>query len=241
MVSASVHADTYQAWPSPSSCRVTAGPPAAGPPAYQTTGLAPVSLTASVQVCAHPPASASPSSQVSLTRSPARSGSHSSTVTPSKNVRGPAYGEAMSVTVAGQDLENDRRELTGYCYRMLGSAFEADDAVQETMLRAWRGSTPSRGGPALRSWLYRIATNVCLDMLRGEQRRALPMDLGPASPPVESLLRPRPAEDPWVTPIPRRRFCPSTATRLRSPPSATRSGSRSSPHCSTCPPGSGPR
>ena len=80
----------------------------------------------------------------------------------------------MSVTVPEQDLELHRRELTGYCYRMLGSAFEADDAVQETMLRAWRGSDSFEGRSSLRSWLYRIATNVCLDMLRGEKRRALP-------------------------------------------------------------------
>src|ERR1700678_4403735 len=100
------------------------------------------------------------------------------------------------------DLETYRRELTGYCYRMLGSAFEAEDAVRETMLRAWKGSEGFEGRASLRSWLYRIATNVCLDALRGEKRRALPMDLGPSSPPVESLLRPGPAEDIWVTPIP---------------------------------------
>jgi RNA polymerase sigma-70 factor (ECF subfamily) len=100
------------------------------------------------------------------------------------------------------DLEVHRRELTGYCYRMLGSAFEADDAVQETMLRAWKSADGFEGRASLRSWLYRIATNVCLDALRGEKRRALPMDLGPASPPIESLLRPWPAEDIWVTPIP---------------------------------------
>jgi hypothetical protein len=89
VVAASVHADTYQAWPSPSSYRVTAGPPAAGPLAYETTGLAPASLTASVQISAQPAASASLSSQVSLTRSPARSGSHSSTVTPSTSRSAP--------------------------------------------------------------------------------------------------------------------------------------------------------
>jgi len=85
---------------------------------------------------------------------------------------------------------------------MLGSAFEADDAVQETMLRAWKAAEGFEGRSSLRSWLYRIATNVCLDALRGEKRRALPMDLGPASPPAESHLRPWPAEDLWVTPIP---------------------------------------
>src|SRR5215470_7085875 len=110
--------------------------------------------------------------------------------------------------VSPDTLEQYRRELTGYCYRMLGSGFEADDAVQETMLRAWKAADGFEGRSSLRSWLYRIATNVCLDTLRGEKRRALPMDLGPASPPVESLLRPRPAEDFWVTPIPDARVVP---------------------------------
>src|SRR5215469_7517902 len=115
---------------------------------------------------------------------------------------------SVPVIVAQQDLEIYRRELTGYCYRMLGSAFEADDAVQETMLRAWKAVDSFEGRASMRSWLYRIATNVCLDALRGEKRRALPMDLGPASPPVESLLRPFPAEDLWVTPVPDARVVP---------------------------------
>ena len=114
----------------------------------------------------------------------------------------------MSVTVAGQDLELYRRELTGYCYRMLGSAFEADDAVQETMLRAWKNADGFEGRASVRSWIYKIATNVCLDALRGEKRRALPMDLGPSSPPLESLLRPWPSEDIWVTPIPDAKVMP---------------------------------
>ena len=96
------------------------------------------------------------------------------------------------MTATTDDLEFYRRELTGYCYRMLGSAFEADDAVQETMLRAWKAAEGFEGRSSLRSWLYRIATNVCLDALRGEKRRALPMDLGPASPPLKSYLRPSP-------------------------------------------------
>src|SRR4030081_2118764 len=79
-------------------------------------------------------------------------------------------------------LEEYRSELIGYCYRMLGSPFEAEDAVQETMLRAWRGFERFEGRPAVRSWIYRIATNVCLDMLDGRQRRARPMEMGPSSP-----------------------------------------------------------
>src|SRR5688500_12721735 len=82
--------------------------------------------------------------------------------------------------VRPDDLEQYRRELTGYCYRMLGSGFEAEDAVQETMVRAWRGMDSFEGRSAMRSWLYRIATNVCLDMLRGRQRRARPMEMGPS-------------------------------------------------------------
>src|SRR6185295_12382715 len=80
-----------------------------------------------------------------------------------------------------RELEAHRRELTGYCYRMLGSGFEAEDAVQETMVRAWRHLGDFEGRSSVRSWLYRIATNVCLDMLRGRQRRARPMELGPPS------------------------------------------------------------
>jgi len=107
---------------------------------------------------------------------------------------------APVIGVSSDLLEEYRRELTGYCYRMLGSGFEADDAVQETLLRAWRAADSFEGRSSVRSWLYRIATNICLDMLRGRQRRALPMDLGPASAPVESLLgAPRP-DDIWVSP-----------------------------------------
>ena len=103
--------------------------------------------------------------------------------------------------VSPDNLEQYRRELTGYCYRMLGSGFEADDAVQETMLRAWRAADGFEGRSSVRSWLYRIATNICLDMLRGRQRRALPIDLGPASPPVEAMLGDWHPDDVWISPI----------------------------------------
>jgi RNA polymerase sigma-70 factor (ECF subfamily) len=108
---------------------------------------------------------------------------------------------AVRAPLAPSDLELFRRELTGYCYRMLGSGFEAEDAVQETMVRAWRSAEGFEGRSSVRSWLYRIATNVCIDMHRQVQRRARPMEMGPASPPEESLLGPLLPEATWVTPI----------------------------------------
>jgi RNA polymerase sigma-70 factor, ECF subfamily len=99
------------------------------------------------------------------------------------------------------DLEQYRVELTAYCYRMLGSAFEAEDAVQETLIRGWRAIDRFEGRAALRTWLYRIATNVCFDTLKGRQRRARPMDLGPASTFNTPLPAPLP-EITWVEPIP---------------------------------------
>jgi RNA polymerase sigma-70 factor, ECF subfamily len=104
-------------------------------------------------------------------------------------------------------LEQHRSELTGYCYRMLGSAFEAEDAVQETLVRAWRSFDRFEGRAALRSWLYRIATNVCLDMLTGRERRALPMDLGPAREPEAANLNTLP-EVTWIEPMPDSRIVP---------------------------------
>jgi len=98
-------------------------------------------------------------------------------------------------------LEQHRSELTAYSYRMLGSPFEAEDAVQETMIRAWRAYDRFEGRAALRSWLYRIATNVCLDMLNGRERRARPMDLGPAREPIEANLNTLP-EVTWLQPVP---------------------------------------
>ena len=118
----------------------------------------------------------------------------------------------MPETATKQDLdarlEQHRGELTGYCYRMLGSSFEADDAVQETMVRAWKGFDRFEERAALRSWLYRIATNVCYDHLNGRQRRARPMDLGPS----QSASAPLPAAQPeatWIQPMPDSRVVPT--------------------------------
>src|SRR3982751_6453098 len=98
-------------------------------------------------------------------------------------------------------LEELRPELTGYCYRMLGSTFDADDAVQDTIVRAWQKIDEFEGRSSLRSWVYRIATNVCLDSLRGRKRRAMPMDMSspvPSStPPVETL-----PHEVFVEPVP---------------------------------------
>jgi RNA polymerase sigma-70 factor, ECF subfamily len=110
--------------------------------------------------------------------------------------------------VQPDDLEGYRRELTGYCYRMLGSGFEAEDAVQDTMLRAWRSAGQFEGRSSVRSWLYRIATNVCVDMLRGRNRRARPMEFGPSSPPEPSHIGEMLPENLWVSPIPDARVLP---------------------------------
>jgi RNA polymerase sigma-70 factor, ECF subfamily len=107
-----------------------------------------------------------------------------------------------TASLARGDLEQYRRELTGYCYRMLGSGFEAEDATQETLVRAWRNAAKFEGRSSVRSWLYRIATNICIDMQRNVQRRARPIEMGPASPPDESFLGPVLPENTWITPIP---------------------------------------
>jgi RNA polymerase sigma-70 factor, ECF subfamily len=111
----------------------------------------------------------------------------------------------MTAASAPQELEDrfeqHRIELRGYCYRMLASPFDAEDAVQETFIRAWRGYDRFEGRSSLRSWLYKIATNVCLDMMRSVERRARPMDLGPSQEPVESNLHQLP-ETSWLEPAP---------------------------------------
>jgi RNA polymerase sigma-70 factor (ECF subfamily) len=98
-------------------------------------------------------------------------------------------------------LEAHRRELTGYCYRMLGAGAEAEDAVQETMLRAWQAADRFEGRSSVRTWLYRIATNVCIDMGRSPQRRARPVDLGPARTPDAAHLSDVLPEHAWITPV----------------------------------------
>jgi RNA polymerase sigma-70 factor (ECF subfamily) len=124
---------------------------------------------------------------------------------------GAAEGAAQSVQTGSEELEGRlsqyRTELTAYCYRMLGSAFEAEDAVQETSVRAWRSFDRFEGRSTLRSWLYRIATNVCLDMLSSSKRRALPMDLGEvrtADAPLGDAL----PEATWLQPMPDSRVLP---------------------------------
>jgi RNA polymerase sigma-70 factor (ECF subfamily) len=98
-------------------------------------------------------------------------------------------------------FEAHRSELVAFCYRMLASPFDAEDAVQEAFIRAWRSVGRFEGRSSLRSWFYRIATNVCLDMLGGRKRRARPMDLGPAQEPLFENLHTR-SEVTWVEPIP---------------------------------------
>jgi RNA polymerase sigma-70 factor (ECF subfamily) len=119
--------------------------------------------------------------------------------------------EASATPVAADldaRLEAHRIELTGYCYRILGSSFEAEDAVQETFIRAWRGYDRFEGRAALRSWLYKIATNVCFDMKGASQRRARPIDLNPALSADQALGTPLP-ESAWIEPVPDDRAVPS--------------------------------
>jgi len=111
------------------------------------------------------------------------------------------HQSSVSVAPAFGELEPHRAELTAYCYRMLGSPFDAEDAVQDAFVRAWKSRDRFEGRAAMRSWLYRIATNVCLDMLKGKDRRVRAMDLGPAVEPLEKNLNAR-SDKMWIEPIP---------------------------------------
>ena len=106
------------------------------------------------------------------------------------------------LVVGESDLATHRGELTGYCYRMLGSVHDAEDAVQETLVRAWRARDGFEGRSSVRSWLYRIATNVCLDAIASRGRRATPLEIGgPSAPVAASLGEPR-AHEEWLEPLP---------------------------------------
>lgn len=107
----------------------------------------------------------------------------------------------LGVGAVESELETHRQALRGYCYRMLASPFEAEDAVQDTFMRAWRSRERFEQRSALRSWLFSIATNVCLDMINGRARRARPMDLGSAGAPEAANLNALP-EATWIEPIP---------------------------------------
>jgi len=107
----------------------------------------------------------------------------------------------MTGPIPPEELDLYRGELVGYCYRMLGSVHEAEDAIQDTMVRAWRALARFEDRGGLRPWLYRIATNVCLDMLQGRARRALPMDVAPVGTSEGRLIDRRP-EETWIQPAP---------------------------------------
>jgi RNA polymerase sigma-70 factor (ECF subfamily) len=122
-------------------------------------------------------------------------------------------GQAVAVDTAERsalELEPYLGEITGYCYRMLGSVFDADDAAQETMLRAWRAAPAFQSRSTTRWWLYRIATNVCIDALRGRKRREWPMALGPSSRVDEAIHVAPQTEALWLLPLPDARLGSNT-------------------------------
>ena len=155
-------------------------------------------------------------------------------------------GEVLEAARRGDEeafrrlVEPHRAELHAHCYRMLGSLHDAEDALQDALLRAWRGLGGLRGRGALRSWLYTIATNTCLDAIAQRPKRVLPIDYGPSDPdaadsgplPESTWIEPYPNEGSgWRTATPRPRLASSGARRSSSP---------SSPRSRTCRPGSGP-
>ena len=132
-------------------------------------------------------------------------------------------------------IEPYRGELHAHCYRMLGSVYDADDAMQDATLRAWKALKRFEGRSSLRSWLYTIATNTCLTQIQRRPKRVLPVDYGPSTDPFEgpgSRSRRRSGSSRTRTPTSR------TAWRGRTPAtsSARASSWPSSPRCSTCPP-----
>src|SRR2546425_12902291 len=120
-----------------------------------------------------------------------------------RSLEGPLEGEARSLvgTDLERALESHRRELTGYCYRMLAAGSEAEDAVQETLVRAWASIDRFEGRSSLRTWLYSIASNVGGGMLRRPQRRARPMEMGPSTATPEGVLGEQMPEHMYVQPI----------------------------------------
>src|SRR5215475_5334943 len=104
-----------------------------------------------------------------------------------------------------QLVEQHRGELHAHCYRMLGSVHDAEDALQEALLRAWRGLPRFQGRSSFRSWLYKITTNACLKMIERRPKRVLPIDYGPAADPHDGPGEPA-AESVWLEPYPQERI-----------------------------------
>jgi RNA polymerase sigma factor (sigma-70 family) len=141
------------------------------------------------------------------------------------------YQDGVNVDIA--EIEQHRAALTGHCYRMLGSSADAEDAVQETIVRAWRSLERFEGRSSLRTWLYRIATNVCLDALSDSGRRFRPFEEGPSGLPVEQELASRERTH-WLEPIPDARAIPADADPFQTAVLRQPGSSRSICDCSTC-------
>ena len=134
-----------------------------------------------------------------------------------------------------------RPELHAHCYRMLGSAHDADDAVQDALLRAWRGLAGFEERSSLRTWLYTVVTRTCLDLADARGKRAMPMDLGPSSDRAVIQGNTPLTDVAWLSPTPTPALVRDPAARRRATSSVRPSSSPSSRPCSTCPAISGPR